>query len=258
MPTLIVDTPEGIRLRTEIAGVGSRTAAALLDLILIGAGYIVLVAMVALVDWGFSEAGVPLFRELSGLAVGLALGGLLLAPPLYFLLFGLFGNGQTPGKRMVQIQVISADGYPPSAFQQTMRCLLWLVDALLWVPVPLGILLITLTPRCRRLGDIAAGTLVVYERPGAEQDEPWPEESWSERDPKIVSFTPGMAARLSEEDLALLRDAILRRDMPRKLRDELYVDIVQHYAQRLGFVPGENARLSLKELYLFGRESRRA
>ncbi len=45
MPNLVLETAEGIRIKSEIAGVGSRLAAALLDLILIVAGYLVLLLL---------------------------------------------------------------------------------------------------------------------------------------------------------------------------------------------------------------------
>ena len=48
------------------------------------------------------------------------------------------------------------------------------------------------------------------------------------------------------------------RDLPRDVRGRLYRKVVEHYAQRLGFTPAATETATLKELYLFGREMRRA
>lgn len=258
VPTLIVDTPEGIRLRTELAGVGSRLAAALLDLILVAAGYTLLLLLLVLANAILHAADVPLVSELTRFVVGLMAGGMILVVLLFLVLCPLFLGGQTPGKRTLKIHVVAGDGSPASATQHLLRGLVWPIDAVLWLPVPLGLMLISITPGARRLGDVAASTLVVCEPDLATSEEPWPEESWSLRAEKHLSLTPGMAARLSEEDLAFLRDAILRREMPSELRDALYREVVEHYAERLGFEASDRTRLCLKELYLFARESRRA
>jgi uncharacterized RDD family membrane protein YckC len=256
VPTLILDTPEGIRLRTEIAGVGSRLTAALLDMIVVVASYIVLLLVLALINWGLSVAEVPLIEEFSGFVYGLLAGGILVVMPAYFIVCPMFLGGQTPGKRAVKIRVVSADGHPATAVQHLLRGLLWVVDTFLWVPAPLGLILISMTPSCRRLGDLAASTVVLYEARQVSREEPWPEELWSERPRKHLELTPGMASRMTDEDLVFLRDAILRREIPRGRRDALYREVVGYYAGVLGFEATDKTRLCLKELYLFGRESR--
>lgn len=256
MPSFEIETPEGIRLRTEIAGVGSRLAAALLDSILIVAGYLALLLLLWLLSLAFGELGVSIVESISSFVFGLMTGGLLIAFPVYFTFFHLAWNGQTLGKRSVGIRVVSSHGEPASGLQYFVRSLLWLVEAVLWVPVPLGLILIAVMPRGRRLGDLAAGTMVLCESTRTEVDEPWPTETWREREPKVLDLSVGMASRLDEEDLAFLRDAICRRGLPRPVRKRLYGKIVAHYADQLGFTPDQNVRTSLKELYLFGRESR--
>jgi uncharacterized RDD family membrane protein YckC len=258
VPKLWLETSEGIRIEGELAGVGSRLAAALLDAILIVAGYLVLLLGMLVLRKLVAEAGVGLFEGLTGLMQGVALGGFLLLLPGYFLLFHWIWNGQTPGKRSIRIRVVDAHGAPAAGLPLIVRSLLWPVDALLFVPVPLGLMLVTLTPRCQRLGDLAAGTLVLREAAATSHEEPWPHERWSTREKKALDLGPGMGARLGEEDLRLLRDAICRRDIPPQQRARLYRELVEHYADRLGFTAADSDRLSLKELYLFGRESRGA
>lgn len=253
---LEVQTPEGIRLRTELAGVGSRMAAALLDLILIVAGYLTLLLSLVAAYALSQEAGIEVAESLTGFVVGIASGGLLLLVPLYFIGFHTLWNGQTPGKRMLRLRVVDEHGSGAGMVAHLLRGLLWLVDALLFLPMPIGLMLISLTPRCRRLGDMAAGTLVLCEPSAATFAEPWPDQTWSAIEEKKLDLSAGMAAKLGEEDLGLMRDAICRRDIPREERHRIYVRLVKHYANVLGFTAHENPRVSLKELYLFGRERR--
>ena len=258
MPTLSVVTPEGIELRTEIAGAGSRAAAAVLDLVLLIAGELVLLLAAYAVAAIASEAGARVIEEVSDFLVGLIGGGMLLSIPVYFAVAPVLMSGCTPGKRMLGLRVVAASGYGATTGQHVLRALLWVVDALLMLPAPLGLMLIAATPQGRRLGDLAAGTLVVHESRRAHREELWPGETWSAREVQHLALTPGMAARLDEADMELLRDAIERREMPRDLRDSLYRDLATHYAELLGVEPAQNPRTSLKELYLFGREFRGA
>jgi uncharacterized RDD family membrane protein YckC len=253
VPTLRVRTPEGIELSHEVAGAGSRFAAGLLDLLVLGGLYLfvtVAVLVTLLVGGGLEAIG--------SFVGGLLGGGVILTGVLYTLLFHLRWAGQTPGKRQLGLRVASADGYPASTFQLLLRGLVLPVDVLLFVPVPLGLLLIAVTPRCQRLGDLAARTVVLRDRAVDSSAEPWPDEAWSTRAERGLDLLPGMAAHLTDEDLRLLRDVIVRRGLSEEHAEALYARVVRHYSERLGFETSLGARRTLKELYLFARESRRA
>ena len=252
MPTLRVRTPEGIELRHEIAGVGSRFAAGLIDLLVFFAIYLLVggvLSAVAVLGGGFEVFGT--------FVLSLLVGGALLTGVLYTLVFHLLWAGQSPGKRQLGLRVTSADGYAASTFQFVLRALLLPVD-LVPLPAPLGVLGIAATPRCQRLGDLAAGTLVVRERTADAAPEPWPDENWSTRAERGLELSPGMAAHFSDEDLRYLRDVIVRRGLSETHAAELYTRVAAHYAARLGIDPQISSRRTLKEMYLFARESKRA
>ncbi len=252
MARLLVRTPEGIDLQHEVAGVGSRFAAGLLDLCVLGGLYLLISALVVAaiaVGSGLEAIGTFVLGWLSA--------GLILCGVLYPLIFHLLWQGQTPGKRQLGLRVAAADGYPPTNVQLVLRALILPVDVLLPVPLPLGLLLIGATPRCQRLGDLAAQTLVLRERRAASQEEPWPDENWSTRTERGLELVPGMAARLGEEDLSLLRDVVLRRGLSEPHAARLYQRVARHYVERLGLDPKCSPRQALKELYLFAREARR-
>jgi hypothetical protein len=85
-----------------------------------------------------------------------------LAVFLYFMLFEIFWNGQTPGKRWLGLRVIRENGYPIRAVDAVVRNLVRIVDAL---PsgYAIGLLVMLFNARSKRLGDFAAGTIVVRE-----------------------------------------------------------------------------------------------
>src|SRR5690606_7330784 len=95
-------------------------------------------------------------------APALLLLGILVLFYGYFLLFEALDHGRTPGKRLVGLRVISDDGRPMAVQQAVVRNLVRVVDSL---PggYGIGIVAALLSPRAQRLGDMAAGTVVVRE-----------------------------------------------------------------------------------------------
>jgi uncharacterized RDD family membrane protein YckC len=252
MPTLEVKTPEGLVLEVELAGPGSRFGAALVDTALFAAGYASVAALVLLLTLADVTG-------LSDLLIGILVVGLYLCLGLYFLAFHLLWRGQTPGKRLFGLRVAAADGFPPSATQHVLRALLWPIDALL-PPLPpfgfLGLVVMALTAKRQRIGDLVAGTLVVRERTPRLSPEPFPEEFWTGLATRVLPLDPGLAARFDREDQALLRELLTRQRLAPDERRRLFVDAARLYTQRLGLTEFDDARVVLKELYLFLREVR--
>ncbi len=246
MSDLIVETSEGLRLRHPLAGAGSRSAAAAFDFAVVGVAF----AIVVLAGYLLSEA-----LGFGAIVPWLLLGG---AP---LVLIGLrvaqqaAWNGQTLGKRLLGLRVVSGDGYPASVFQLVMRELLILVD-ILTVPIYLGVLLIQLGAKRQRLGDLAANTVVLRVPPEASKFQPFAGQTWAQLEPKTLPLTPGFAARFGPEDLDILRELWTRRNMRLEERRSLFVTAARHYAQRLGVDSYDDARTLLKELYLFLRDAR--
>lgn len=151
-----ISTPEGLDIELNLAGLGSRIAAAIVDALILG--IVLLLAafgMFALADW-FSS---PL------LAIGIGWLVILLLVIGYFVAFEVFGEGKTPGKSMFGIRVLGIDGEPVGFGPSMVRNLLRLVDLFPVLPV-LGPIAILVSDRNQRIGDLAARTLVVrLERP---------------------------------------------------------------------------------------------
>lgn len=80
----------------------------------------------------------------------------------YSLLWEIFNNGQSPGKSLVKIRVIKADGTTPTLSSYFLRWLLFSIDVI--VTGGLGLIVAILTKNNQRLGDLAAGTIVIKEK----------------------------------------------------------------------------------------------
>jgi uncharacterized RDD family membrane protein YckC len=155
-----IQTPEGVDLQLTLAGVGSRFVAAITDFLIQNA--LVIAAALALLGGS----------ALTGDDVATGLGAALFFIVLFLVIFGydilfeVFASGRTPGKRATGIRVVRSGGEPVGFLTSAVRNVLRLVDFLPFM-YAVGIVAILVTRRNQRLGDIAAGTLVVRERLGA-------------------------------------------------------------------------------------------
>ncbi len=141
-----IETPEGIRLHLLPAGMAPRAIAWVLDLLL---------RLVVL--WLLGMALLLMGRVGSGLHM-IAMFALMW---LYPVLFELFWRGQTPGKKLLGLRVVHADGTPVGWAASATRNLLRTFDMLPF-GYAVGVVTSLLDGRSRRLGDMAAGTLVVH------------------------------------------------------------------------------------------------
>jgi uncharacterized RDD family membrane protein YckC len=159
-PGLVVDSVTGIDVSLPVAGPGARAYAFLVDWhirVILALGWFVLGAL--LYNGGFSLSP-PLSNDARWF-------GAVVAPALaiYFLYHHaveLALRGSTPGKRMAGVRIVARDGGAPSAGALLTRNVFRLVDSL---PLFYGVGLITvvLTRDHLRIGDMAAGTLLVFE-----------------------------------------------------------------------------------------------
>ncbi|HEY3238058.1 MAG TPA: RDD family protein [Acidimicrobiia bacterium] len=164
-----IPTPEGVEIEMVLAGLGSRLAAAMLDWIIIN-GILLSLWIVGLV------IAIP-----ADLAGGVLTAGLISITFLvlfgYDTAFETLNSGRTPGKRLLGIRVVRYGGEPPGFLAAAVRNLLRLVDVGI---LPVGVLCILFTARHQRVGDLAAGTLVVRElRPGVAAPASWVAGGWT-------------------------------------------------------------------------------
>jgi len=155
-----LELPEEIDLQVELANVGSRTLAILVDVSLGGLVLFIVYALSMLLgrnmvdDW-LTKVSANAFKTVLMLLIfGFQWG--------YFNFFEWLWNGQTPGKRLLHLRVIKVDGSPVSVVDVMLRNLSRPIDTL--GPMGLiGLLMIFVSRKAQRLGDLMARTLVIHE-----------------------------------------------------------------------------------------------
>ena len=191
--TRTIATPEGVELQLRLAGVGSRFSAGLVDFTIKAVLVLALVLTAALI--GGDSASLAVF----GVSA-------LFAMVVFDILFEVRSGGRTPGKRLIGLRVVQSDGAPVGLRASAVRNLLRLVEGLPLSYVP-AIVCILFTRDNQRIGDLAAGTVVVHEAragappapPGPEQQPPAHTDGWD-----VSAITP--------QELAAVRSFLRRRD----------------------------------------------
>jgi len=222
-----IETPEHVALHVDLAGLGSRAAAGIVDTIVAGLGILVLFWLLTLLV-GVPGAGDALVGWVLALVI------LLLAFAFlgYFVAFEALNGGRTVGKQMLGIRVVMDSGHPLTPTAAVVRSLFRLLDCYFpLLPFLPGLAMIFLHRRNQRLGDIVAGTIVVRDIPldwamapppgptaGAEPVETGPPELTDEEFRLLDQFLaraadlePGVQTRLATELAHRFQDRIPRR-----------------------------------------------
>ncbi len=199
-------TPERIVFSYPLAGPFRRASAYLIDLMVIG--------LLAIAAFIIALA----FAIVTPAGIGLAFVGLFVLQWGYGALWEGFNNGQTPGKKMLGLRVVSDRGVPLSGAQAFLRNILWAFDGLFPFAYLPALACMMLTGRFQRLGDLAAGTMVVAEvaprRGGVVLV----------REKEVEELLPFLPARVAAgpELARALADYVKRRErFPKRRRDEM-------------------------------------
>jgi uncharacterized RDD family membrane protein YckC len=229
VPARVVVTPEHVEIRLEPAGLGSRFLALVVDLAFV-LGATTLVHRLTL---GLPGGTGTLLRALL----------LLLLTWGYHVYFEVWHQGRSPGKRLAGIRVVDGRGLPLGLEQCFVRNVVRVLDALP-IGYALGAVACHLDASHRRLGDVAADTLVVRERGVVDFDRRGRgPRSWNSlRTPRVLRAA---RHRVSLEEREFLSVLCLRAGgLDDRARHELMEDVGRHYRERLGIeeehLPGES------------------
>jgi uncharacterized RDD family membrane protein YckC len=156
---LQIDTPENVTFDYDVAGIGSRFLATLVDTLLIALLQVVVLGALILL-----ETQLKIFGDITSAWVNAIFSFIAFIFFWgFYIFFEISWNGQTPGKRWVKLRVIRVDGTPVAAAEVVIRNLIRIID-MLPIAYALGVVIMFLNDKSRRLGDLAAGTIVVHER----------------------------------------------------------------------------------------------
>ncbi len=212
-----IHSPEHVLIGLVPAGLGSRYVAFVLDLLLVG---------------GTCAAVVRLGSVIPAVGTALVTTLCFVVFWAYPVLFELFGGGQTPGKRLLRLRVVDGRGLAIQPAQSLVRNVVRLLDM---VPLGgLGMYCTLLDVHHRRLGDLAADTLVVDERQARplEVEAAGARRHNSLRTPRIRRL---VEHRLGLEERELLVSLCFRAPrLEERARYDLFETVGKHYRLQLG------------------------
>lgn len=241
-----VETPEHVSISYELADLGSRFTAMLLDYLLIVAGWLGM--------WlGMLALGAAVGENLlTGVGLGITIFIAFVLQWGYFMLFEGLRDGQTPGKRRMGIRVVHDGGFPVTMRAAAVRNLLRVIDMLpppSWV---VGGVSMMLHPQTKRVGDLAGGTVVVRDRTG----QPIPEET------ARAQAAPLGPPRLTDPEFAALqmfaaRCAELEGSVRAELSRTVLSRVVRHFPDdaRRGYMSPETFLLAVHDEELLRRQA---
>lgn len=250
--TIEIVTPENIAFEYRLAGPFRRLPAFLIDFLVRLAVWIVLFIVLAIFD--FTVSGDGTFTSMLLVAA-------FLMEWLYGGLMETYWNGQTLGKMLMRIRVISADGQPITPHQAMMRNFLRYADMMPMVPVgalaeepnpvavptfAFALLIPLLNSRFQRLGDLVCGTMVVVE------EKSWLLETPKFEDPRVAQLAaelpPGfVVSRPLAKALATYVDRRVLFSAPR--RREIAEHLAKPLLQKFQLPPDTSYDLLLCSLY---------
>ena len=229
-----VRTPESIAFHYELAGLGSRFLAVVLDMALQIAVFAALMTGIGLAAAriAVTSRAVPpdIQRYADAIAVAIVVAVVFMLFFGYFIVFETFWNGQTPGKRALGIRTVRDGGYPVDFGAALVRNLIRIGELGLGFYAVSAVSMLASSEN-KRLGDIAAGTIVVRDA-----RLPMPKRFVAQPEPEY-----GATRYLSGEERALVSRFLERRDaLTPQRRRELAAALADRVRQR---VPPELQRL---------------
>jgi uncharacterized RDD family membrane protein YckC len=219
-------TPEAVVLELRPGGVASRTLAACIDALALALTMTALYFAAAVTIGGFEGVGAAVLAVVASLLVVLG----------WFCAFETLWRGRTPGKAALGLRVVGTDGTPVRFQQAFLRAVLGLVDFFL---VPVGVVAVVtvlVSPRDQRLGDMAAGTLVVRERSAVELTRG---PAWFPPPAGYEAYAASLdVGALDERGYGVVRSYLLRwPQLTPAARDHLAVRLANPIAMRMDHAP---------------------
>lgn len=238
---VIIETPEKIRFSYQIAEVGTRIAAYVIDQMI---QTLIILAIIWLV---FGSVSAGFAKSTTHLSAAFFFIILFLLRWFYFVLFEIIMEGQSPGKRMMRIRVLRDNGDSLDWETIIFRNFLRAVDDFPIVPL-LGGFVALIDPQNRRLGDLVANTIVVKE---INHDLILPDfqvyfHKLNPRQERIEA-----KYKLSEHELYIIRRFLNERyKLPAEKEEEMAKDLADQVRKKMGIEEEpEDAFLFLERVY---------
>ncbi|MFP4497913.1 MAG: RDD family protein [Vulcanimicrobiota bacterium] len=227
MSKITVTTPEYVELEFELAGLGSRFFAIIVDYT-IQAFILLFVVITLMFAYPNMYSQDPLEILKSSFAAILIVGIFLIVFG-YFIFFETIWGGQTPGKRLAQIQVVKDTGEAVGFMDALLRNIFRVIDFLPFNYL-VGVVFILLNNENKRVGDFIAHTIVVK----LKQDL----KPMTLPDIQVVTSVDFDITRITEEEYSLIRNFLIRRgDLDIKNRQRISFKIAEPLFKKLEISP---------------------
>lgn len=240
-----VETPEQIALSYSVAGIGSRGAAAAIDTLICIAALVVLTVVMGI---AISYAGLS-FSKMNPSAAWVMAAYVIAQFVVtwgYYVIFEGIWDGQTPGKRVMNLRVVRDGGFSVTFAASAIRNLLRVIDALGVYLVAIVVAL--LNDSRKRLGDIVAGTFVIKEERVKAR---------SMETAAVRGQDRALIAHLSDDEYAVLDRYMERRTtLDPSRRDAIIAQLAIRFANYLPSATDTLPRASLVRLYEAERDAR--
>ncbi|MGE5682147.1 MAG: RDD family protein [Bacillota bacterium] len=227
MQKIKIQTTQNVTVEYEIAGVGKRIAASLIDLLIV-LGYVL------------SLVFIPSFFK--SLNIPGAVMTILFVPAVFYdLLCELIMDGQSFGKKAMNIKVIKLDGGQPTFISYFLRWILRLVD-IVFTYGTVATVTMLINGKGQRLGDIAANTTVISTKTNVSLSDT----ILTELSENYQVVYP-QAAVLTDKDAGLIKEVLDRLELisETESRDRLLLKTLEVLSQKLNVVPDIEAQLFL-------------
>jgi uncharacterized RDD family membrane protein YckC len=222
-------SPEKVYLKLNLAGIGSRFAACFIDGIFSG----LIVAFIAIVFTFFGTVMAKHFVTQWLVAILIVVA--FIVGNAYFIVFETIWNGQTPGKRFIKLRVVQVNGASVTFMMVLIRNLLRVIDGLP-ISYGIGILSVCFSGKNQRIGDLAAGTVVIRE---CTEEAPLPLNYEMVATSKVVVNSINVR-RIEEADFAVLKKYLMRREnLKPEERINMELKLVEFFCRKLDINPAE-------------------
>lgn len=249
-PDYVISTPENVELHLEMAGLGNRILACLIDTLISYVAIALLIAGALGVCWYLESMRLPWQQStvLNIYVLSVTVISVFVILFGYFIYFEARWQGQTPGKRIMRIRVVDENGAPVGTSSVWIRNLVRNVDVGVFL---VGLLFIMFDKKERRLGDFAGATLVIRER----RMETFTVEASF---PDYQDFVRNVdAGRLSPEEYQIVASFLSRRSkLDKAARQSLAIDLKDYLAVKVGDarLNEQNPELFLEAVYFAYQE----
>ena len=244
---VLITTPENIAIEYELAGLGTRSLAAVIDILMqaliVLATILIYILLLVALEATHATAATAFVKELPGFLSGLWVILLFLVTYGYSIFFEIRWNGQTIGKRQLGLRVIREGGYPVRPYNILIRNLLRILDFMPMCYLA-GVISILASKNYQRLGDIVGGTIVVKQRSSASLDgllriaHITPDHL----DAQALAIVARQADRLTPDEYRAVRHFTeRRRQLAMQAQQGAAMKVAVPLMQRLGIVPPPGA-----------------